>query len=122
MSVGSRIKKMRMSAGMTQADLASALNVPFQSISQWERDIRNPKVETLEKIASALNCSPYYLRTGEQGLRIKDVLERPVTPPDNAQAQAERDKRLLRAFHPMCVENQELAIRLVEAITPDDED
>lgn len=40
---------------MTQADLARILDIPFQSISQWERDIRNPKQETLQRIADALS-------------------------------------------------------------------
>lgn len=34
------------------------MNVPFQSISQWERDIRKPKFETLQRISSALGVHP----------------------------------------------------------------
>lgn len=58
MTTGERIKAARKKAGMTQAELAAKLDVPFQSISQWERDIRNPKHETIEKIAHALNTTP----------------------------------------------------------------
>ena len=47
---------------MTQAELAEKLDVPFQSISQWERDIRNPKYETIEKIAHALGVAPLDIR------------------------------------------------------------
>lgn len=54
MTTGQRIKEARRKAGLTQTELANKLGIPFQSISQWERDIRNPKVETLRRIAAAL--------------------------------------------------------------------
>ena len=55
MTIGQHIKAARKKAGMTQSELAHKLNIPFQSISQWERDIRNPKLETLQRIAIALD-------------------------------------------------------------------
>lgn len=61
MTTGQRIKAARKIAGITQADLAEKLNIPFQSISQWERDIRKPKLETLEKLSKALDVSIAYL-------------------------------------------------------------
>ncbi len=54
MTTGQLIKKARTAANMTQRELAEKLNIPYQSISQWERDARNPRYETLEKIAEAL--------------------------------------------------------------------
>lgn len=53
---------------MTQSELAQKLNIPFQSISQWERDIRNPKYETLKRIAAALNIPIHELITDEPGI------------------------------------------------------
>ena len=41
---------------MTQEELANLLHVSFQSISQWERDKRKPKQETLQRIANAIGC------------------------------------------------------------------
>ena len=35
--------------------LAERLGIPYQSIGQWERNVRNPKYDTLKKIANALN-------------------------------------------------------------------
>lgn len=59
MTTGQRIKAARKKANMTQAELATLLEIPFQSVSQWERDIRRPKKETLEKIAEKLGV--FYL-------------------------------------------------------------
>lgn len=57
MTTGQLIKTARKKAGMTQQDLADKLGIPFQSISQWERDMRNPKIDTLQRIAEALQVS-----------------------------------------------------------------
>ena len=56
MTTGQRIKAARKRANMTQAELAQKLDIPPQSVSQWERDVRKPKIETLRKIAKELNC------------------------------------------------------------------
>ena len=53
-TTGQRIKSVREQAGMTQVELANKLNISYQSIGQWERDIRTPKQSTLTKIAKAL--------------------------------------------------------------------
>lgn len=54
MTIGERIKEFRLKAGLTQSELAEKLGIPYQSIGQWERGLRSPKIETLQKIASAL--------------------------------------------------------------------
>ena len=59
---GQLIKAARQKAGMKQAELASKLGLPQQSISQWERNVRNPKIESLEKIATALEIDVDELR------------------------------------------------------------
>lgn len=61
MTTGQSIREARKMAGMTQMELAHRLDIPFQSISQWERDIRKPKFETIQRIANALEISVYEL-------------------------------------------------------------
>ena len=57
MTTGQLIKAARKKAGMTQTELAQKLNIPFQSISQWERDIRKPKMDNLQKMADYFGVS-----------------------------------------------------------------
>ena len=59
--IGERIKQVRKEAGMTQQQLAQRLGIPYQSIGQWERGIRKPKIETLQAIADAIGVSLDYL-------------------------------------------------------------
>lgn len=65
MTTGQLISTARKNAGMTQAELAQKLGISYVGISQWERDIRNPKKETLQRIADALDISLSEL-TGKQ--------------------------------------------------------
>ncbi|MDY3905336.1 MAG: helix-turn-helix transcriptional regulator [Lawsonibacter sp.] len=75
MTTGQRIKAARKKAGMTQAELAQRLDIPFQSISQWERDVRNPKKETLEKLATIFGCYYFDLYGDEEGKEAASLLK-----------------------------------------------
>lgn len=56
-AIGARIKAAREKAGMTQEDLAAALEMSPTHISVIERGVKSPKLETLVNIANALNVS-----------------------------------------------------------------
>ena len=54
MTVSEKIQEARSKTGLTQQQLADAIGTTTQNISQYERGVRNPKIETLRKIADAL--------------------------------------------------------------------
>ena len=54
MTTGQRIKEVRKAAGMTQKELAGKLGLAYQTLAQWENDLRKPKIETLERISIVL--------------------------------------------------------------------
>ncbi len=58
MSIGKNIRKIREKKGLTQAELGKLLCITQSAIGQFENDKTSPKIETLEKIASALHISP----------------------------------------------------------------
>ena len=62
MTQGERIKQARLQRGLTQKGLADKLGVSESFISQYERDVRNPKHDTLQKIAVALDTTADALR------------------------------------------------------------
>lgn len=53
--IGLRIKTMRKSRKMTQADLANAINQSQSSITMYENGRREPDFETLEALADTFN-------------------------------------------------------------------
>ena len=66
MTTGQRIKAARKAAGMTQKELGEKLGLSFQSIAQWENDLRNPKYDTLKRIAVALGVDREVLFTDRE--------------------------------------------------------
>lgn len=61
MHVGENIKKIRKTMGLSQKELAEKLRTSPQNLAQYESGKRNPKHETLKKIADALGVSLYDL-------------------------------------------------------------
>lgn len=54
MSIGKNIKKIRKERGLTQVELGKKLNVTQQMIGQYENDKNSPQMDTIKKIANAL--------------------------------------------------------------------
>ena len=57
MDLGSKIKKLRLRAGLTQEMVAEHLGVSFQTISKWEMDAANPEMDKALEICKIFNCS-----------------------------------------------------------------
>ena len=53
-SVGKHIRRIRTEQHLTQEELAETLFVTRQAVSAWETGKALPDVETLERIAAAL--------------------------------------------------------------------
>jgi transcriptional regulator with XRE-family HTH domain len=51
MTLGQKLKKLRIEKGLTQKDLADQLHVTFQTISKWEGDTNEPDFSTLKELA-----------------------------------------------------------------------
>ena len=64
------IKSLRLSYNLSQVELASALGVSKQCISNWENDYIQPSVEMLIKIAKYFNVTTDYL-LGISDLKIE---------------------------------------------------
>lgn len=65
--IGEIIRKKRTALGLTQAQLAAALNVSFQTVSKWENNAAAPSVEMLPCLAAALGTTVDVL-VGYQGI------------------------------------------------------
>lgn len=91
MTMGNFLKTTRIAAGLTQKELANKIGVSYQNISQYERDLRNPKNETLEKIAKALGynfksyTSAYALASCSVDIDDKAIIQAACNAPDPLQ-------------------------------------
>lgn len=57
MDTGQNIKNYRKMRGLTQKDLAQKIGVAEITLRQYENNKREPRIETIQKIAFALNVS-----------------------------------------------------------------
>lgn len=67
-SIAKNIKRYRIKAKLTQAELGMLLNKGESTISMWESGAREPKMNTLEKIAQTLK------------INVTDLIGSPLTP------------------------------------------
>ncbi len=70
-----RIKKIRRKKGFSQTELGERIGVSQQVITNYERGIREPDIETLLKIAGALEVSIETL-IGEKPIKPEDQTSR----------------------------------------------
>jgi transcriptional regulator with XRE-family HTH domain len=66
MTIGQRIKKLRVDKKMSSGEFAVALEVTPSSVSHYERDQKKPSLEVFIKICEVLDCSLDYLANGKE--------------------------------------------------------
>ena len=88
MTTGDRIQKVRKSRMLSQRGLGNLLGLSGAAIGQWENGLRNPRPETLCKIANALKVDVAELKGDEKALEltIKDspIMEKQITTKNEA--------------------------------------
>lgn len=72
MFIGSRLKELRKSKNMTQAELGSLLNVTKVSICCYEKNVRVPSIETLEDLSNIFGVSTDYFLGKDVSLVTED--------------------------------------------------
>lgn len=72
MDIGQRIKEIRISKGLSQRELGARMNVSQQMIGQYENSTAFPKIDTLKKLATALEIDTIELLNFEGAFFEKD--------------------------------------------------
>ena len=71
------LKKARLNVGITQSEVAEKLGVAQAQYARWENEGRNPKDETVEKLADIFGTSFEILKGRDDGLEdIVSLLKR----------------------------------------------
>jgi DNA-binding XRE family transcriptional regulator len=69
MSIGKNIQILRTRSELSQLEMATALGISDKTVSSWEVDRTEPKLEMIGKICAVLECS--ILEIIETGFDIK---------------------------------------------------
>jgi len=73
MQIGKKIKRLRLKKGLTQEELGERTDLSKGFISQLERDINSPSIETLFSILNVLGSKPKDFFDDEDQSRTKVV-------------------------------------------------
>lgn len=103
MIVGENIRKCRKKQGLTQKELAEKLGVSYTVISQYERGIRYPKLETIKKIVDALN------------IPIKDIIDDDML---EIEKELSDERKVFHAVGKHFSESAEYALCLYDSLNP----
>ncbi len=79
MSLGKRIKDLRLQRDWTQTQLGEKISVTKASISGYENDTRSPDKDTLVKLANLFNVSTDYLLGNEKTGETPKVSKKQMT-------------------------------------------
>lgn len=78
--IGRNIRQLRKADGLSQIDLAVAVDIDRSYLSEIENGHRNPTLMLLQNIATIL------------GVQLEDLLKQPITPADTNAGSAKRGK------------------------------
>jgi DNA-binding XRE family transcriptional regulator len=63
--IGERLKNLRIRRALTQEELAANADIGKNTVNRIERNLAEPHMSTLRKLAQALGVEPYELLEGE---------------------------------------------------------
>ena len=117
-AIGERIKEARQERGLSQEELAQIINSTKSAISRYESGKRQPRIEQLKSIASALDVDVNWLMNGytlEQRYQVwKEKVSRRF---EEADAWKKGKDRLNVAFDSLNNSGQQEAVKRVEELT-----
>ena len=78
MEIGLMIKKLRLSKGMTQMDLAERLGISVQTVSRWENEVNYPDISLLPQLTELFGVTADYLLgidTSSKKIRLNRTIQ-----------------------------------------------
>lgn len=114
-TIGENIKKVRKQKHMTQRELAEAIGMRDAAISQYEKGIVTPPLETLKQLADVLGINPADLIDYTP---MEKALEQWAENYDANNLPDEVKLPLLRSFAQLNDDGRNKVIEYVEDITP----
>ncbi len=107
--ISRKIKDLRLERKLKQKDVASAINIATNTLSQFENNKGRPSLEVLTLLADFFECSVDYLIGREDDFGN-------VTVAGNGAELSEREKELLKNFDRLSIFEQESILVQVEAL------
>lgn len=109
MTFGSRLRKLRISAGMTQAQFADMIKLSKTNVSKYETGVLEPNLDTVVLICKLFSVSADYL------LGINNESQYPQIQSD------ERFDKMLECFFHLSEDSQEKVLEYTQLLKEHEE-
>lgn len=138
MSIGENIKRIRSEKKITQRQLGELSGISYKQIGLYEQGVRNPKLETIQKIAKALDTSYLELiydetieeTTKQQSLELErlktkqdliNIAKKSIDLQEELNKKKEKIYKINKLMNQLNDKGQDKAIENVELLTKIDE-
>ena len=113
-----RVREKRLEKGLTQEQLAQAIQISPQSVSKWERGDGYPDITLLPRIANFLQISVDELIGNDEATRAEDTdnFEKNWWSIPTSEEGWQRRLKLAKEYYTKYPHNYEIMHRLGEAI------
>jgi transcriptional regulator with XRE-family HTH domain len=75
LTFGERLHQLRLRRGLSKEAVAAQAYVTLRAVDYWEAGTRNPQLETLTRLARAMNCTVEWLATGRGPSPLRRAVE-----------------------------------------------
>lgn len=125
MDIGGNIKKLRLMHGMEQKDLAKLLHVSDKTISSWETNRTQPKMEMIEAMCVVFKCQKsdfladsleHLQYDGQKYLHIQAI---PVATSEEKTEQmllTPTEKIIIQSYRVLSTEDKYLAVKYLRLL------
>lgn len=107
MTIGERIRQARKERGLTQKQLGEVSGTSETTVKQYERGVRQPRIDQLQRIAAALGVDFYSLASWDQATKALE---------DDINAGIDARTRLEAAFDRLTREGKKLVADVAEIL------
>lgn len=73
MTFGEKLRQARKAAGMTQKELAQAVELKHNAVSNWEKGISSPDPDTIRRLCEILRMPPNFFFDTEESAALSGV-------------------------------------------------
>lgn len=117
MTFGEKIKAARSAKSLKQSELADRLGVSNTTISNWEKNVSKPDVDTLELLCGALGIAPNHLLSLQAD---NEEIKKPATGEGDGLLLSEEDKKTMERFKNLSYENKLKMMGYLDSLTSQD--
>lgn len=124
MTVGERIKQVRMTSGLSQAKFGQRIKIAGQSVSLLEIGKNNASDQTISLICKEFGVSETWLRTGEGEMMVPRTDDEKITEllDDVLASKPDVRRRLISALARLDPEDWDLIEKMIDKIAGDEKE